>query len=313
MPAIHPYQWELLSSMLTFKLSRGLTVEFERLKGDDFDVLYDATHISSIGSLSRWGKDRKPVDASLHLIITYLSDVFPYKTLEELITTEYNPEMFHKCPDWVQFLKYSDNKNSNLYKSIQEIKVWAYERTLQLSKRPWQAVGFSGLLNQESLIKEFEGEYIFFMPGTPPSFDPIYYNPLLIAEGGFAKMQNRYIKKWYYGNAVIKDKKYLQIILFSEKDNRKEGFEYVINVQLNNYGVTAIHFPGITTGFTGNNDIVAYPVLITKDLTLSIESPFVKAFFETCYSSYSKKSKDGKMECLDPAILLELHYKYNVR
>lgn len=313
MASIHPYQWELLASMLAYKTSNGLCLEFERLGQDDLEHIYKQTHIPSKGTLFKWGTSRKPVDESLELLVQFISDIFPYKSLDDFISSEHDLEQFHKCSDWDKYLKYSRaHPDSHGHKIRQEIKTWSYSRVLSLVERDWSPLGFSGLHNQETLVKKFAGEYLIFKPGQIPriTFDDLYYDPLTIEKNGSSKYQNRYIQEWYHGNAIIKDKNALQMIFFSEKDKRKDGFEYVISVKINNYGVTAKHFAGICLSFTGNNNIYAYPILMTKDLSLTIEHPFVRAYFERCYKDYEQRSISGRMECQSPDLLLELEHQF---
>ena len=273
MAAIHPYQWQLLAAMISYKVSDGLCLDFNRLDTRDLEKIYEKTHITSKNTFLRWGRDKKPVDGSLDALIEYISDLFPYKNLHDFTLAESDAEQFHKCPSWNTYFRLVEvNDDSQGHKLLMEMKVWAYERVVNLSKRNWTAVSFSGLHSQETSVKKFAGEYKYFMPGQipPTNYDDVYENPLIIESDGAARIQNKHIQEWYHGNAIIKDRNALQIIFFSEKDKRKDGFEYAVSIKVNNYGVKAKHFAGITLGFTGNNNIFCYPILVTKNLSLDL-------------------------------------------
>ena len=316
---IPPYQWEILASMITYKHTSGLCLDFFRLRGEDISSIDQIAQIPSKDKLMSWGWSKKPVPSSLPALISYVSDVFPYKTIEQFAENEENVELFSKCYDWDQYLRnVKEPVDSYGSRIVKEIKMWAYQRVLALSKKEWTGIGFSGLHNQESSINKYAGEYKYFMPGQIPKegFDKVYCNTLLLEQEGTCKLQNTHIKhiiEWYYGNAIIKDRNALQMIFFSEENLRKTGFEYVVSVKLNNYGAAVTHFAGITTGFDGNNNIYAYPILLTKDLTLTIESPFVVAYFEKCYEDFSKNAQRGRMECQDPQLLFDLEFRFGIK
>ncbi len=310
---IYPYQWELLASMLTFKITKGSCIDFSRLRNKDLEDLYTSIPTISVESFRKWFGGRKPSSNALNDLCGFISDVFPYKNWQALIESEESIELLSICQDWPTYNLLlneliSDSTNG---RKLYNIRHWVYSRVIELSRNriSSQYVNWIKSNHDENII-DFAGVYSFFMPGQipPEKYKSIYFNRLEILENGEVHFQNRFNKKKYFGHASLRDSNSLQIILYPDK-NFGDGFEYAISIKLDKYGPTAIVFPAMAMGYDGQASIFSYPVLLTTNLKLKIDSPLVVKYFEYCYSEFKKDSKKGSMNCVSPIILQSLSFK----
>ncbi|MEO5644445.1 MAG: hypothetical protein ABIQ40_01975 [Bacteroidia bacterium] len=306
---IYPHQWELLACMLTYKVSGGACLDYERLGKKDYEKINDALPLVSPVSLQKWFGGRKPAVNALNDLCQHTSDIFPYPTWQELAQAEVHLEIISACPDWETYAKLlSAEDQSKEYKKLSSLKSWAYTRVLELTNGGIHLKSNTARQKRKAFVKEFAGTYSLFMPGQipPEKYKAVYVNPFVIDETGDVWMQNAYNKKEFHGFATVKDTNTLQIILH---DTNGDGFEYVISMRVDKYGSSAIYFPALTLGYDGQGTICSYPVLLTTDLNLNIESTFVNLYLEECYKHFLSKAKKGRMECLSPTILQSIYVK----
>lgn len=328
---IAPYQWEILAAMITYKVTGGLCLDYKRLEADDYKAIIKDS--PSLGTqVARWFGAGGPPGNAIDNLIKYVSDHFPYKTWDEFRQGEMNSDLLQLVPEWATYTEYrikeNDKKNpKNIetfkktigYKNLQALRSVAYERIINLARSSTFDVNSYVLHKQESLIRQYVGAYQYFMPGQipPRKFKRVYVNPLTINADGSVVFENAYIFKktkkihqMYYGNAIVKDLDTLQIVLYSEKHNRRSGIQYMISLRIDDYGVTADHLPGIALSFTGHRNIYCYPVLLSNQKSLTIDSPFVIEYFKLCYKQFKNRAHTGRMECISPDKVLDLWQKH---
>jgi hypothetical protein len=315
--SLYPFQWEVLMTCIVFKVSNGLCLDISRLIPKDWKQLENDLGIRE-ASLRAWIKNGvSPTRAHLDNLVNYVADITGCETLKEFTETVDNERLLNTCPNCqkYQLLKEAE-PHSRDFARLTEIKTYAYERVLTMAKNNIKYVAFRGLHKQEKSIKQLATKYQIFKPGQipPTNFKDVYVGTLEISEEGEVTYRNAYIyedtKIEYFGNAIVKDNSALQILLFLEKNDIRVGFEYAISVLVNRYGITAENFPGITLGFDGNGDIYSYPVLLTTDYSLTITSPFVKNYFNSCYEKLGRRSNTGRLECQDADLILKLKHLY---
>src|SRR5688500_12589942 len=227
---IHPYQWELLACMMTYKVTNGLCLDYKRLRGVDYEKIHLSKPSLKLPSLKQLFNGRQPAGDSLDDLCGYLANVFSYHNWAEFSEKEENAEMFFSCPDWRTYERLRDSReNSRDFRKLQNIRNWTYSRVISLAKRSWDHSGFHFLHNQGMKIKEYAGHYKFFMPGQipPVNFKDVYVDPLTINDEGEIIFRNDYIKNRFYGYATIQDPNTLQVFAFSQSAEKKTGCEYV--------------------------------------------------------------------------------------
>jgi hypothetical protein len=314
MATIYPYQWELLAAMITYKVTRGLCLDYARLNGNDYYAIHKESPTLSKDSLRKWfAIDRPPPSNALEDLINYTKEFFPYNTWGEFSHAEENSGLFSACPDWNKYDRlHKAPRGTKDFRVLQDIKTWVYGRVLSLAKKSWSSLTFRELHTQQNEVSQFAGVYKVFKPGQipPKKYKRLYVDPLTIKEDGEVIYENAYIHKEYSGHAILKERNTLQMVIYSEKNGVKDGFEYGISIRTNNYGKTARHFAGVVLAFDGENNIYSYPVLLTSDLSLTIESRFVKQYFNYCYDQLIKTAHKGRLECLTSLNVLELEQKF---
>lgn len=313
---IYPYQWELLGSMICYRVTNGLCLDYKRLGKKDFETINESVRTISVLSLQKWFSGRKVAVNALNDLCRYASSLFPYNNWKEFQENEINIELIGRCQDWDMYSKSLKAKpNTKPFKALAEIKQWAYKRTIELSNGQgmFYRIQDEKLFVEDKKIKEYDGEYNFFMPGQIPpiNYNSVYRNKFKM-NNGVVSFQNVFIKKEFTGHTTIKDST-LQILLHEKEDGINHGVEYVVFVRINKYGSSAIYFPGIVLGYDGQGNICSYPVLITTDLSLTIKSPLVNLFLEHCYDEIKSNSYKGRIECINPSIINSLCFSADLK
>lgn len=305
---IYPYQWELLAAMITYKVSNGLCMDYQRLGAKDFKKISTSIITINRESLGKWIKGiRRPAQNALDDLCKYTSDFFPYSSWEEFSEKEFNSELLSFSPNWKKYSLqlFQERNNVKGNENLKRIRNWVYERINLLATKGWFSKSQNKFPFIYSKLDEFAGEYKYFIPGQiPPSkYQEIYVNPLIIKSDGNAELQNGYTKKKFIGFATIKDVNTLQIILYPEKEGLNEGIEYLISIQINKYGDSAKYYPGVVLGFDGQGKICSYPILLSADLSLDINSSLVNLYLKYCYENLASTAHKGRLENASPEVL----------